>query len=206
MSQKTSYSSMMHLNNNLLCAIDTETTGLIAGHHDVIQVCFLPLDAQLMPHHEIIPFCLTLQPKRPENVDPKAMQVNKMNLADCILNGVDPWKAADLFEEWFTKLNLGGGKMIAPLSKNWPFDRGFINDWLGEEMVRQRIHYEYRDPGPVAKFFNDVADFRSENYPYPKSSLKYLASTLGIEEIQKHDAMSDCVMLAQVYRLMILRA
>ena len=54
--------SLVHLNGDLLCAVDCETTGLNCKEHDIIQVCVLPLDSQIQPLKEIngkqlLPFC-----------------------------------------------------------------------------------------------------------------------------------------------------
>lgn len=72
--------SMVHLNSSILCCIDTETTGLIAGVHDLVQVCFLALDSNIQPLKEIngspiLPFFINLKPIRPENADPALLKL-----------------------------------------------------------------------------------------------------------------------------------
>ena len=206
MSQALKYGSMMHLNGHLLCAVDVETTGLIPTIHDIATVCIMPLNEQLLPSREIIPFNMMLQPKRPENVDPEALNKCRLKLSDLILNGFDAWKAADLFDEWFEKLRLPGGKKIAPLAHNWPFDRSFIIDWLGNLNYEGRFYHRYRDPMVIANYMNDLADLRGETYPYPKLELPYLISQMKIElPGQLHDAMIDCVAVAEVYKQLIYR-
>lgn len=202
---------MQHLNGHLLCVVDTETTGLISGYHDVIQVCVLPLDSNIRPlvHDGILPFVMKLKPKRPQNADPEAMKINKLSLADLIVNGFDPDSAADLFDEWFNRLPLDGSgynaKKIAPLGQNWVFDRGFMIDWLGPQTFNSYFHYETRDTKNAAAYINDRAAFHAEPCPLPKTKLSYLASTLNVphEELKLHDALQDCVVTAGVYRAML---
>lgn len=206
MSQKTQYGSMMHLNGNILCAVDCETTGFIPGHHDIASICIMPLNEQIQPHPDILPFALTLVPKRKENADPVALRKNGMKLSDLILNGIDPWRAVDLFEEWFENLKLPIGKKIAPLAHNWPFDREWIIDWMGRLSFENYFHHRYRDPLAVGSFENDRADFHNEPYPYAKLELRYLATALKVDVPGRlHEAMMDCLAAAEVYRKMIFR-
>jgi DNA polymerase III epsilon subunit-like protein len=196
---------MQHLNGNLLCSIDVETSGLKAGFHDMLQICILPLDGALNPNQKHTPFILNLKPKRPENADPGAFRVNKLSLADCILKGIDPYSAADMFEEWFFKLQLMDRKKICPLAHNWPFDRGFIIDWLGDETYNQFFDYHSRDTAVIANYLNDRADFANERYPFPKINLTYLSSQLQVENPDAHTAVGDAMTTALCYKKLLSR-
>lgn len=195
--------NLVNLNGNLLCSIDTETTGLEAGYHDIIQIAIIPLDNNLDPNKLVMPFIMDIKPKRPENATKEAMRVNKRNLADIIINGIEPFKAADMFEEWFLKLQLSYGKKIAPLGQNYQFDQGFIKDWLGIETYNQFFDYHYRDTMLTAQFLNDRATFHNEKPPFAKVNLTYLASSLDIDNTGAHDAVKDTLMVAQIYRRMM---
>lgn len=202
--------ALIHLNGNLMCAVDTETTGLIAGYHDIIQVCVLPLDSDFEPLRELngeplLPFYMNLKPKRPEHADDAAMKVHKITMAELIQNGTEPYKAADLFDEWVARLKLPFRKQICPLGANYPFDKGFLIDWLGEQAVQQFFDYHYRDIQPVAQFLNDRSAFHAGNVPFPKVNVAYLASQLGIEHSHAHDALQDCLIEARIYKEMLKR-
>lgn len=201
---RSPHSSMVHLNGNLLCAVDVETTGLTAGFHDVIQLAILPLDSCIKPLKTIMPFYVNMKPKRPENVEKAAARTHRIDMANLIINGLDPWKAVDLFEEWFERLNLPVGKKIVPLAHNWVFDRSFVIDWLGDLSFQHFFDYHYRDSMTAALFCNDRADHHNERIPYPKVSLSYCSSELRVENINAHDALSDCVTTAEVYRRMLM--
>ncbi len=195
---------MIHLNGNLLCAVDVETTGADPKKQDIIQICILPLDANIKPRKDIIPFYMFIQPRRPENIDWQAMSVNQFEMAKIQLEGIDPFRAVDLLEEWFEKLKLGNNKRLSPLAQNWPFDRDFIMEWLGPKMYSYIFDGRYRDTMAAALYVNDKSLFMGESFPYPIVNLSALANAVHAEQDRAHDAMSDCMTTAEVYRKMLM--
>jgi len=198
------HSSMQHLNGNLLCAVDVETTGLIAGTHDIVQIAILPLDAHIKPLQTVMPFYINMKPKRLENVDKMASKIHRINMAKLIIEGFDAFKAADMLDEWFERLRLPVGKKIVPLAHNWVFDRSFIIEWLGPLSFEHLFDWRYRDSMVAASFVNDRCDHHNERYAYPKLSLSYCCTQLRVNNINPHDALSDCAATAEVYRRQLL--
>lgn len=196
--------SMIHLNGNILCVIDCETTGCIPGHHDMWQICILPLNEKLEPENGILPFYHDLIVKRPENIDLPALK-NRAEFINAQTNGLDADFSATLFDEWFDRLKLGFRKRIVPLAQNWVFDRGFIIDWLGNVAFNQQFDACYRDLIPTTLYLNDVADFEIEQTPFPKVNLAYLCSQLKIEHLKAHNALADCVATAKIYKRLVLK-
>lgn len=191
---------MKHINGNLICAIDTETTGSDPRRHDIIQIAVIPLDGLLEPDANRIPFLMDLAPKRPENADPDAMSCNKIELAQRVLKGVDADRAADLFVEWVEKQKLGFNKRIMPLGSNWPFDRSFLIEWLGPKTYEMLFDSQYRDTMTTATYLNDLASIRGLPYPWPKVNLNYLCNQMRIERLKSHDATDDARVTAECYR------
>lgn len=147
---------------------------------------------------------MNLIPKRPENIDYAAMAIHKVKMAEIINTGIDPDKAVDIFEEWFKKFNLNFGKKISPLAQNWPFDRGFIMDWIGGPLNFDHFFDgRYRDTMVAALYANDKSYFQGEAYPYQKVNLTYLALEMKIKRDKAHDALSDCITTAEIYRRML---
>lgn len=212
---------MKHLNGNILAVVDVETTGVIPRHHDIIEIAVLPLNSALDPHPEILPFHITMQPARPDNIDPDALFINKSTTSDDInridrpvvrsrsrllelmRKGIEPDVASELFVEWYHNLGLRPYKRICPIGHNYAFDREFIIDWLGIKSYELCFDPRYRDTMGISCFENDKADFFGRPFPYQKNSLDYLCNALKIENPMAHQALSDCLATAEVYKAMV---
>lgn len=215
---------MKHFNAHLPAAIDVETTGLIPGYHDLIQICILILDSDFKPDKRMLPFYINIKPKRPHNIDPSNTSVlfrSREKFAKMMQRALDPWDAADLFEQWFESLKqkafLPEKKKLLPIAQNWVFDREFIIDWLDglcDPVNGKHLNFDsffhpwYRDTLATAQYLNDryvkdqfcVFDWK---VPFPKSNLAYLCSQLKIKNLQHHDALQDAIVTAEIYRKMV---
>ena len=192
------------MNGNQLCAVDVETTGLEAGHHEIHQVSILPLDSQIKPSRGIITFYLDLQIMYPDRIDPKAIKIPKIEFAKRQQRSIDPFTAADLLDDWFERLKLPIYKRICPLAQNWPFDRAFLKMWLGTDSFEHLFSPLYRDSMVCAIHHSDVCDFRGDKIKFVQYNLQYLCNKLDIKNLKPHDALQDCVATAEVYRRLIL--
>lgn len=194
------HSAPIHLNGNIFCAVDTETTGLDSEKNSIIEVCLLPLNSDYSINKSVLPFNMIFQPIPGKAVDREAMQINKINLPKLMADGVDAYKTADLMVEWFEKLKLAQYKRIIPIAQNWPFDRAFLTAWLGRLTYENIFDRHYRDTMALAASHNDMADLRGQKIPFPKISLGALAKRFGIENPDPHRALGDCVTTAAVYK------
>jgi len=200
--------SMQHLNGDLLCAIDIETTGTDPSKHEIIQICILPLDSNIEPIKDLLPFYIEMKPDYLERIEPEAASVNRITMAKIALRGFDHMKASDMLEDWVNKINLpytkyGTRKRLVPLGQNYTFDRSFIMNWLGLSLYEELFDVRYRDTMTAALFLNDRSSFVSEPVPFPKVNLAYLANQLNVPHEHAHDALQDCLVVAQVYRKML---
>jgi len=191
--------NLVHLNGSVMCAVDCETTGTDPLLHDIIEIAVVPLDSNLKPIQNIFPFNMLLQPGRPQNIKQSATRVHGHKLSELMRDGIEPIKAADLFDEWFERLHMPYGKRIVPLAHNWPFDRSFIKAWLGEEHFNQYFSALYRDTMVAAQYFNDRAAFHAEQVPFNKVKLNFLAAQLEIPHEHAHSALHDSLVAAEVY-------
>lgn len=204
-----SSNSAQHWNGNHVCVIDTETTGLEPGYHEIVQICILPLDSKLNVRKDVLPFYINIKPDHPERADPKAMEVNKLDLLNICRTGVDHVAALDMFEEWFNTLGIPWNKYgsaqckIIPLGHNYGFDKGHIHAWFGEAYYNEKFHYHYRDSMHVALALNDHASFKAETVPFSKVNLSWLCKKLNVVNDKAHDALSDCVATAEVYKKLV---
>ncbi len=191
-------------NFNQVCAIDVETTGTDPEKHEIIQIAVVPLNPDLTLRRDVIPFYTEIMPMHPETAEPEAMRTNKIDLEKLLREGHDQWRVADLFEEWFEKLNLGFRKAIIPLAHNWPYDAAFLQAWLGH-LSFHHFFFGYRDTMSVMNHLNDIADFANEPWPFPKMSLGSLCNRLQVENLNPHDALGDAVATAECYRRLVTR-
>jgi hypothetical protein len=190
--------AMHHLNGNIMCAIDIETTGSVVGTHDIWQIAVVPLDSFYKPIFSPLPFTTILRPHNKEESERK--YVSQENLSRAVLRGNDPYKAGDVFEKWFINLNLPDGKKIMPLAHDWCFKKPFIENWLFTGLYRSFFHDWYRDLIPVSLYANDSAEDSIEQVPYPKSLFSFLMARLQVEWKENADCMAHCVALAEGYK------
>lgn len=201
---------MQHLNGNLLCAIDCETTGLDPLYDEIIQICILPLDNNIEPIKSVMPFYIEIKPEHPERITKEAMSVNMLDLAKIMDRGHDRLKAAELLDQWIDRLGLpytkySTRKKLSPLGQNYQFDKAFISSWLGQKHYDELFDYHYRDTMIAANYLNDRAAFMAEPVPFSKVNLVWLAKKFCIEVDRAHDALQDCLTCAAVYKKMVLQ-
>jgi DNA polymerase III epsilon subunit-like protein len=194
----------MNLNGNMLASIDVETTGLLAGVHEIVQIGLVPLDGDLNPCENHRPFYHHICPQYPENAQKAAFNINGLDLDWLINNGLDPWRAADLFDDYFQALELPFGKRIVPLAHNWAFERAFLLNWLGPETFDQFFFIHPRDTQIFGACINDAAVYHGKKIPFNELSLTYMCRKFGIHNERSHDALADSLAGAKLYQELIL--
>ncbi len=203
MPQRYVHSAPIHLNGNMFCAVDCETTGLDAQKNSIIEICILPLNSDYSVNKSIMPFDVMMQPIEGKEIDLEALRVNKIDLAHVMLNCLDAYKVADLLVEWFDNLQLPEGKNIVPIAQNWPFDMSFITSWIGDKTYRLLFNRYYRDTYVLSGMLNDRADMLNKEIPFPKQGLSFIAGRFGIENPSPHRALGDAWTTAAVYKQML---
>jgi DNA polymerase III epsilon subunit-like protein len=193
----TATKSLPHLYGNILCAIDTETTGRMPGFHEIIQIAIQPLDSNLEPMGR--PFYHMIAPDYPERSESSAQVVHGIDLNELKLTALDQWKVADLLDEWLQALDMPHRKSLVPLAHNWAFEAGFLKAWLGIESFNEIFHPHPRDSMGLAISLNDLAAFRGDKPVFPSVGLGPMCKQLGIQIIHAHDALGDALAEAQVY-------
>ena len=198
--------SQQHWNGHQMCVIDTETSGLYSDWHEILQICILPLDADLEPRKDVYPFYINMLPEYPERFHPEAIKKNKLTIKYLLETGIDREKAKDLLDEWVNKLGLpvtryGSPKQILPIGHNYNgFDKAFIETWLGKDLANQYFHGHGRDTLTATLFLNDSAAMHADTIQFPKLSLTNISSRMEIPHEGAHDALVDCQLVAQVYK------
>ncbi len=213
--------SNKHLNGNILCALDIETSGLLAGEHEILEIAVVPLKPDYKPDLSHGWFHMVLKPLNIDAIDQEAIRIHKRpdnnldysklcvspeQVLKCVNQGTDPHKAADLFIEWFERFKLPNFKRIMPLGHNIRFDLEFIKYWLGPASMEYAFDPRYRDSQAVSLFLNDVDSMRSEEqFSFAKNNLQYLCSQLGVTRLRSHNAFDDAIATAECYGKMAKR-
>lgn len=195
--------SLINLNGNMLGAVDVETTGRLAGYHEIIQIAVVPLTSEIEPVSDINPFYLNIAPEHPERAEQEAKMIHGLDLQELITNCPSPWQVADLFDEWFQNLNLPFQRNLVPLAHNWGFERGFLTHWLGMESFNQFFHPHPRDSMLFSLSINDAASFHGLKCPFDYVGLGAMCKKFGIEVPNAHDALCDALCEAKLYKALL---
>ena len=193
--------SLLNLNGDLMVAVDTETTGLIPGYHEIIQIAVVPLNSEFKEHEGLRPFYMNIAPDHPERQS-GAANVHKIDM-DVLLASPSQESAADMFDEWFINLELPYGKRLVPLAHNWAFERSFLLHWLGLKTYSELWSGHPRDTMIFGLALNDLAAWHGKECPFQYLSLTKMCKKMGIELLDAHDALADCLATAALYREMI---
>jgi len=195
--------SLINLNADILVAVDVETTGRLAGYHEIIQIAVVPLNSDITPVEHINPFYMNIAPEHPERCENEASSIHGLDIEELVNNCPDQWAAADYFDDWFKALELPYKKKMAPLAHNWAFEKGFLSHWLGLESFDQLFHFHPRDSMLFGISINDAAAYHGMTCPFPYVGLKAMCKKYNIEVPHSHDALCDALCEAKLYKAML---
>ena len=209
---------MKHHNDNMLCAIDIETSGLIAGHHEILQIAAIPLGDDYEWNKHLNFFDKYIRPNFPERIDSEAIKalkredtsldyekaiISKEKIARICNEGVSQDRSIDMFLDWFERLHLKPKKRLIPVGHNLHFDMAMIRHWLGEASFNLIFDPRWRDTMIVALFWNDVDGFHGDRCKFKDAKLSTLCNVLGVENNMAHNAFDDAMATARCYGRMV---
>ena len=193
-----------YLNNHVLAAVDVETTGRLPGHHEIIQIAVVPLDAEFEPIVGVLPFYINMAPDYPERAEKTAQVVHGLNLEILKNEALNQVAGADLFCQWFEDLNLPLNKRLIPLAHNWAFESPFLKHWLGIKTNDEIFMGTARDTMLYAAGLIDWYGTKAEKLPFYGLSLPNLCKIHGITQKGKsHDALNDALACATLYKILL---
>jgi DNA polymerase III epsilon subunit-like protein len=191
----------LKLRGDVLASTDFETTGLNPGWHEPIQVALVPLDAQLRPAAGVAPFYRLIRPRHPERCDPGAMNVHKIPL-DELMQAADPDDVADDLVCWVRRV-VPFSRQIVPLAHPWAFEYGFYAAWLGMPLMQELFSRNARCSRSAALTVSDFRTVRNLSVSVRDVSLSALCKFGTVSNERPHDALSDAVAEAEVYRALL---
>lgn len=151
--------------------VDTETSGLDPRHHSILSVC--------LGNKDIGYFTFHMSPDPDMIIDPKAMEVNNIDLDGFWIDQTD-----EFIEHLEYLLERYG--QLEPVGHNYMFDIGFIQQVTGRRGYEKFFSRRYLDTMIIAKFLSEVGMVKSESY-----SLAHLCESFEIENEGAHTAEGD---------------
>ena len=201
-------------------ALDTETSGLTAGYHEILEIAIVPLDDNYFPDPNVPVFHTKVRPEFPERIQLGALiangRVSKENKDDP--NAFEAAKkemesyptrreTIGAFLEWYKENVLPTGKkQMSPLAHNWHFDSSFLEHWFlpshkdGISFIGTYFHYQARDTQRIVMYLQDRSIVKKVPTPFPGTSLTKVTGHFEIEHSAAHTAMGDAIATAAVYR------
>ena len=200
--------TMVHLNGNLLAAVDVKTTGQDSTAHEIYEIGIIPLDSFIVRRQDKLPLDLLIRPERPDLVDWKFLEHrhSRVQIRKAIDEGHPPHVARMLFDRWLSDLQLPERKRIAPVGYNFAHESRFLREWLGHNTYETIFDdLELRDIRSYSKFMNDMADIRGQSYPFNKTTFSGLARLLNVYKDYGHVrcALHDAAITADIYKAML---
>lgn len=189
-------------NGNRPAGIDFETTGLQPGWHEIIQVGIAPMSDALEPPALEECFYEYIRPEHPERQDPEAAAVHGIDMEWLMDTAPSASEVADWLHEWFQSHNFPEGRKFVPIAHNWPFENGFLDAWIGSYHKEQLFHYHARDTAPVVGYLRDK-NIPGVSEHLVSLSLGAVCNVFGVPNDRPHDALSDALACAELYRRLV---
>ena len=189
----------MKLNGSLLAAIDFETTGLLAGYHEPVQVAIVVLGDNLRPLSGVAPFYELIRPEHIRRIDAGAMNIHGIPL-QTLQDAPESQDIAERLYEWHKSLPLPVGRGLTPLAHPWAFEYGFLTAWLGMPLFSEVFERNARCSKAFATGLNDRAARAGRPLPFKRVNLDWLCEHFGVVNPHPHDALWDALVEAEVYR------
>lgn len=187
------------MNDNVLAAVDTETTGRDPCRNEIIQIGIVLADVHLNPVGQ---FYTNICPQYPDRISPDAVAAHGITYEE-LKSAPSKYEATDSLWEWFQSLNLAPGKRLIPLCHNSQFDIPFIQSMLGHDMFYEVFGYPTRDTQAMCVALNDQAAYNNVPCPFPYVKLGVVCETLGISLDNAHDALADALATLRVYQALM---
>jgi DNA polymerase III epsilon subunit-like protein len=148
---------------------------------------------------DITPFNMNIRVEHEKRISKDAMRASGQSyslLEQC----PDKVQVAEVLDEWYQTLGQPLNRCMMPLTQNGVFDIPFMKAWLGEDCYHRYFTFYGRDTLQLAGGLNDRAAWKGQPLPFTRLGLKSLAEKLGVELINHHDALADCIATAKVYK------
>ena len=179
-------------------SIDTETTGLKLGVHEIIQISVniytTKSEGGLIRLKVVDSFDSLVRPLKPYLADPIAMKKNNLSLGKLMIAPL-PQQIRNAFFQWHEEVALNC--KLVPLGQNFSFDQGFLKIFFGD-YYDSIFSYSFDDTKVLARSMSKVGLIHPKGF-----SLTKLCEYFVIYQSTKHEASSDALCTLKVYEKML---
>jgi len=190
---------LVTLNDNVLAAVDTETTGRDSAYNEVCQLAIVLLDCHLNPVDQ---FYTNIRPEYPQRMHPEAVATHGLTV-ELLETEPSRHEVIDSLWEWFQNLHLAPGKRLIPLCHNSQFDIPFMQSMLGQEQFYEIFGYPTRDTQATIVARMDAAAFQGQSCIFKRAGLGHACEVMGIDLDDAHDALADALATARLYKALM---
>ncbi len=174
-----------------LLLIDLEATGLDASRHEIIQIAAILLDKKTLKEKEV--FSSYIKPLEWVNRDLEAMKVN----------GIAPSQlkdAPDLKKVLGDFNRLFNPKTVILSYYGGPLDMDFLRAAYKKAGIKWQFDYHYLNLWGVFYSFLGAKNLLTNKKKFAGFSLEDLMKRFKIKSKNRHDALEDCRIEAEVLR------
>jgi DNA polymerase III subunit epsilon len=178
-----------------MIVLDSETTGLSPRYNKVLTVGMLRIDVE-KDFLKIMNKKNILVKHEDYAVNPKALEVNKINLAEHHKIALEPSKACSQINSFILKNHLEESPL---LGHNIIFDIRFLNELFRQGNSIPVFSHDFIDTMHIwsALKRKNLISFNLRN------SLQTLAGYFEVDYSRAHSALGDCYVTASVYKKML---
>ena len=170
----------MPIKETFLCFVDTETSGLVPGRHEVIEIAAILTDIQ---NQEISRIEHKIKMNHPDRAEAKALEINHYDPQVWMTEAV-PFR---VFQDWLDRL-VPYGHVAIPVGHHVSFDRAMIDEGYYKPYGKFcPLAYHFVDTMGFATALRTAGVILSDD-----DRLENVCRALGISTGEAHRAMNDC--------------
>lgn len=174
-----------------LLLIDLETTGLDASRHEIIQLAAVLLNRKTLKEEEV--FSSYVKPLAWQRRDKESMAVNKITFEQ-IKDAPDLKTVLSQFNNFFK------AKQVILSYYGGPLDMDFLRAAYRRLKLAWRFDYHYFNLWAVFYAFLAARGQLKNNKKFAGFSLEDLMEKFKIKSKNRHDALEDCRVEAEILR------
>jgi DNA polymerase III epsilon subunit-like protein len=178
--------------------LDTETGGLIAQKHSILQVGMMAYD----PYKGVTAHEEFFIRHRDYVVSPEALEVNGLNIIRVSRSGINPLEAMDRIVAFIHDNFPDGKDSFYLMGKQPSFDKAFLSTFFykhGGDPIGNFISHRMVDLSSLIILMKELGLYPAEE----STSLVSAARHYGLDVDHAHDVMGDCLMTIQLYEKII---